>query len=154
MEGGPRHRDLKKKKRERINYQRVSLFFPLQETRMSLSSFILRVYIYIYILNYFLLFGFPPSRSPLFLPSQRRALYSSVGMVISLLSEAPSSRCTSSAPHWTRLSFSSSDVRSLRSSSHRHHGLSVNHGERQNDTYIIVCNYFSYHVIYIWFIIV
>lgn len=39
----------------------------------------------------------------------------------SLLWEAPSSRCTSLAPHWTRLSFSSSDVRSLRSSSHRHH---------------------------------
>lgn len=57
---------------------------------------------------------------PCLLPPQSGALVL-LGWRVSLLSEAPSSRCTSLAPHWTRLSFSCSDVRSLRSSSHRHH---------------------------------
>lgn len=117
MEGGDGgttpHRHIKRKTN---NYQRVLFFyfffFLLQETRMPLSSF---TPVSIYVLNNFFFFleGFPPSLFlPFFFsPSQRRALYSSVGMVISPLSEAPSSRCTSSAAHWSRVSFSSSDVR-------------------------------------------
>lgn len=120
-------------------------FFCFCFSYLSPSSFILHFPWTCF--QYFLLSGFPPVSRARFSPSQRRALYSSVGMVISLLSAAPSSRCTSSAPHWTRLSFSSSDVRSLRSSSHRHHGLCVNHGERESGlthrhlhwVYVFVC---------------
>ena len=63
--------------------------------------------------------GSPPPRCRL--PPQSGALAVLLGWRSSLLSAAPSSRCTSLAPHWTRLLFSASDVTSLRSSSHRHH---------------------------------
>lgn len=71
-----------------------------------------------------------------------------LGWRLSLLSEAPSSRCTSLAPHWTRLSFSSSDVTSPRSSSHRHHeSESRTRMEHASvpQTLLLLLNYYYYY---------